>query len=139
MTGKFELNICLGGPIAGFRQQTLKPGFERPGEPAIGGRPGQEPRVVPHTVEFFEEDGVTKAIYTTPRGKQKVDRVVCTGYSASWECFAGSEGVELFHCVMLMSESSDNVTGFTCGTAPCFRGYTPFDGIRIPDASDEEK
>jgi hypothetical protein len=131
ISGKYVLNLCLGKPIEGFRRPVLKPGFERPGEPPIGGREDAKLNIVQHTVEFFQEDGITKAVYTTPRGKQKVDKVTCTDYSASWECYAGSEGIELFHCVMLISESSDHVAGFTAGTAPCFRGYTPFDGIKV--------
>ena len=72
-----------------------------------------------------------KAIHTTPRGKQKVDRVTYSEFSASWSAYAGSEGTELFHFVMIMSESTDAVWGFTAGIAPCFRGHTPFEGVKV--------
>lgn len=135
LQGKYELNLCLGAPIPGFPEiertpENPKMDGELPPPPQSGeGMP--EVRKIPHTIEFFEEDGVVKAIYTTPCGKQKVDKVLWNDYCAAWEVYAGSEGVELFHCVMIMSESTNAVWGFTGGVSPLFRGYTPFEGKRV--------
>ena len=126
LTGKYELNICLSSPIPGFPDNKITE--ENP--PATK-KPACNVTKVPHTVEFFEEDGITKAIHTTPCGKQKVDNVTCSDYSAAWAAYAGTEGVELFHFVMITSESTDAVWGFTAGISPFFRGYTPFEGMKV--------
>jgi len=125
LTGKYEMNICLGPAIPGFPD--IKISEENP---KLTERPTSVTRI-PHTVEFFEENGVMKAIHTTPRGKQKVDNVTYNDYSAAWTAYAGSEGVEVFHFVMIMSESTDAVWGFTAGISPFFRGYTPFEGEKV--------
>lgn len=128
LSGKYELNICLGTFIPGFpREIEITP--ENP-KVDMSNIP-EEVVKIPHTVEFFEEDGAVKAIYTTPRGKQKVDQVIWNDYSVAWEVYAGSEGVELFHCVMILSESTNAVWGFTAGVTPFFRGYTPFEGKKV--------
>ena len=129
LTGKYELNLCLGAPIPGFPEIKISP--ENP-KVDLSNIPPDVVKV-PHSVEFFLEDGIMKAIYTTPRGKQKVDKVTYNDYCAAWEVYAGSEGVELFHCVMIMSESTDAVWGFTGGVSPLFRGYTPFEGVKVSD------
>jgi hypothetical protein len=126
LLGKYELNICLGAPIPGFPD--IKISKENP--PSAKNPAGNVTKV-PHTVEFFEENGIIKAIHTTPCGKQKVDSVTYSDYSAAWAAYAGTEGVELFHFVMIMSESTDAVWGFTAGISPFFRGYTPFEGAKV--------
>jgi hypothetical protein len=133
LEGTYELNICLGAPIPGFPQIEISP--ENPKvelPPQTGEKKDMEVRKIPHSVTFFrDDDDVMKAIYTTPRGKQKVDKVLYNDYCAAWEVYAGSEGVELFHCVMILSESTNAVWGFTGGVSPLFRGYSPFEGKKV--------
>lgn len=126
LAGKYEINVCLGPAIPGF--PSIKISEENP---TLGGHKIEEVTKIPHTVEFFEEDGVMKAIHTTPRGKQKVDRVTYSDYSVAWAAYAGSEGDEMFHFVMITSESTDAVWGFTAGISPFFRGYTPIEGVKV--------
>lgn len=124
LTGTYELNLCLGSFIPGFPEIQIS--SENPKQETI--EVPKDVIKIPHSITFFEEDGAMKAVYTTPRGKQKVDKVTYNDYCAAWEIYAGSEGIELFHCVMIMSESTDAVWGFTAGVSPLFRGYTPFEG-----------
>ena len=127
LTGKYKLNICLGPSIPGFPD--IKISKENP--PLTKITTGDGTKKIPHTIEFFEENGVMKAIHTTPCGKQKVDNVTYSDYSAAWTAYAGSEGVEVFHFVMIMSESTDAVWGFTAGISPFFRRFTPFEGVKV--------
>lgn len=128
LEGTYHLNICLGPQIPGFPE--IKRTSENPPKEEIQATHAEVCKI-PHSVTFFQEDGIMKAVYTTPRGKQKVDKVTYNEYCAAWEVYAGSEGVELFHCVMIMSESTDAVWGFTCGVSPLFRGYSPFEGNKV--------
>ncbi len=131
LEGKYELNLCLGAPIPGFPEEIdITP--ENPPRPSFSDNIPRDVVKVPHSVTFFKEADVMKAVYTTPRGKQKVDKVTYNDYCAAWEVYAGSEGDELFHCVMIFSESTDAVCGFTAGVSPLFRGYTPFEGKKLP-------
>lgn len=88
---------------------------------------------VPHTVEFFQEDGVLKGIHTTPLGKQWIEDIVCTDYSVSWEAYAGTEGSEVFRNVLLLNAKTDEVRGYAVGAAPYFRGFTPLRGRKLKE------
>ena len=89
---------------------------------------------VPHSVEFFREDGVLKGIHTTPLGKQMLEDITCTDYYVSWEAYAGTEGSEVFRNVLLLDEKSGEVRGWAVGAAPYFRGFTPMYGRKIEEA-----
>jgi len=123
--GKYEVTIYVNAVVPEFPAITITKENPAPDEGPL------EVKKYPHTIEFFEEDGVMKAIHATPRGKQKVDKVTYSDYSAAWSAYAGSEGVELFHFVMILSESTNAVWGFTAGISPFFRGYTPFAGVKV--------
>lgn len=88
------------------------------------------PKVI-QTIEFFEEDGVTKAVLTTKLGKQKVDKVVYDGHTISWSAYSGSEGMDLWYYSMAVNEVSTSVVGIASGQAPYFRGYVLFYGEQI--------
>lgn len=89
---------------------------------------------VPHTVEFFMDNGVMKGIHTTPLGKQMIEDIVYNDYSVSWEAFAGTEGSEVFRNTLLINGNTDEVHGFAVGAAPFFRGFTPMMGKRVKEA-----
>lgn len=82
-----------------------------------------------YVLEFYEDKGETKAILTSEHGKQKVDDIVMSDFSVSFSAFAGSEGVEVFHFVLMLSESSPQCVGFAGGIKPFFRGYMPLEGV----------
>lgn len=83
---------------------------------------------VPHSVEFFMQDGKLAGIHTPPLGKQMVDNIVSTDYYVAWECYAGTEGNELFRNVLMLNGNTNYVRGYVVGAAPFFRGFTPMYG-----------
>lgn len=152
---KIIFNMCFAGPIDGFPvdleyYEGCKPAPDvSKGEPPAGGAPGgpggpggakgsfamggpDENGVVKkqhYELEFYEDKGQLKGILTSEHGKQKVDDIVMSDFSVSFSAFAGSEGVEVFHYVLMLSESSPQCVGFAGGIKPFFRGFMPLEGV----------
>lgn len=136
---KIVFNMCWSGLIPGFPKAVEyydgckpAPDLKAPGgaEPRIDG-PDADGNVKKqhYVLEFYEDKGETKGILTSEHGKQKVDDIVMSDFSVSFSAFAGSEGVEVFHFVLMLSESSHQCVGFAGGIKPFFRGYMPLEGV----------
>jgi hypothetical protein len=89
-------------------------------------RPDQE-----FELTITEQDGQLKGILKTEHGCQKIDDLVESPFSLSFTAFAGSEGVELFRYVLMFSDSTAQLVGFTCGIKPFFRSFMPLRGTII--------
>ena len=133
ITGKYEFIIDFSRFRApGF---PIKEGVENVELPDFSQMPDNMPPMpdIEHSVTFFEEDSVIKGIHETPRGKQKIDKVTWTDNVISWDAYAGSEGVDLFHFVISINEGSDSFMGLSSGCPPFFRGYNLLLGRKLPD------
>ena len=137
---KIQFTMIFGKGVDGFPSEVKfyegcrpETGADRIPPPCTmpEGGPGGDapmPKNQEFLVEFYEDDGITKALLHSEHGIQKVDDVVLRDFSVSFSGYSGSEGVELFRYVLALSESSPQVVGFSYGTYPCFRGYMPVCG-----------
>ena len=152
---KIIFNMCFAGPINGFptaveyyegckpapdlskgEHPAGGPGGPQGGPPAGGGAPRMggpdangEIMKQHFELEFYEDKGETKGILLSEHGMQKVDDIVMSDFSVSFSAFSGSEGIEVFHFVLMLSESSPQCVGFAGGIKPFFRGYMPLEGV----------
>lgn len=92
-------------------------------EDAAGAMPVQE-----FELTISEKDGGLKGILKSEHGCQKIDDIVESEFSLSFTAFAGSEGVEVFRYVLMFSDSTAQIVGFTCGVKPFFRSFMPLRG-----------
>lgn len=76
----------------------------------------------------IEQDGVLKGVLKSEHGCQKIDDIVESPFSLSFTAFSGSEGVEIFRYVLMFSDSTAQLVGFTCGIKPSFRSFMPLRG-----------
>lgn len=129
ITGKYRFQLVFGKI---FPDPVVKAGVDNvelgptPPRLKVEDRP-----TIYHTVEFFEEDGVMKAIHQTELGKQKVDKVTYDGHTISWCAYSGSEGVDLWYYSMACNEATDQFAGIASGATPFYRGYILFHGEKI--------
>lgn len=99
-------------------------GPPKDGSPA----PGASMPMQEFELTMTEQDGVLKGILKSEHGCQKIDDIVESPFSLSFTAFSGSEGVEVFRYVLLFSDSTAQIIGFTCGVKPFFRSYMPLTG-----------
>ena len=100
-----------------------------PGGPGPEGpAPGASMPMQEFELTMTEQNGVIKGILKTEHGCQKIDDIVESPFSLSFTAFSGSEGVEVFRYVLLFSDSTPQLVGFTCGIKPFFRSYMPLRG-----------
>ncbi len=98
------------------------------GPPAGGEAPGASMPQQEFELTISEVDGVLKGILKSEHGCQKIDDIVESPFSLSFTAFSGSEGVEVFRYVLLFSDSTAQLVGFTCGVKPFFRSFMPLKG-----------
>lgn len=75
-----------------------------------------------------EKDGVLKGVLKSEHGCQKIDDIVESEFSISFTAYAGSEGVEIFRFVLMLSDSTAQIVGYACGVKPFFRSFMPLSG-----------
>lgn len=95
------------------------------------------PQVLPpkeFTLTVAEESGNLKGVLRSEHGCQKLDDIVESDFSLSFTAYAGSEGIELFRFVLMLSDSTAQIVGYACGIKPCFRSFMPLSG-RIEELS----
>ena len=75
-----------------------------------------------------EKDGVLKGVLKSEHGCQKIDDIVESEFSISFTAYAGSEGVEIFRFVLMLSDSTAQIVGYAAGVKPFFRSFMPLCG-----------
>lgn len=149
---KIEFSMVFGQSLPGFAMTPASieyyPGCkpEGPsGPPAegVGGPPQEHPAVptggaVKMPTQDFEltiSEGPNglKGILKSEHGLQKIDDIVESEFSISFTAFSGSEGVEVFRYVLIFSDSTAQIVGFTCGIKPFFRSFMPLRGKILED------
>ena len=75
-----------------------------------------------------EKDGVIKGVLKSEHGCQKIDDIVESEFSISFTAYAGSEGVEIFRFVLMLSDSTAQIVGYAAGVKPFFRSFMPLCG-----------
>ena len=75
-----------------------------------------------------EKDGVIKGVLKSEHGCQKIDDIVESEFSISFTAYAGSEGVEIFRFVLMLSDSTAQIVGYAAGVKPFFRSFMPLSG-----------
>jgi hypothetical protein len=129
---KVQFTMVFGQALEGFAMTPgsieYYPGCMPPDTPVadsgeIPVRPAQE-----FELTLSQTDGQLKGILKSEHGCQKIDDLVESEFSLSFTAFAGSEGVEVFRFVLMFSDSTAQVVGFTCGIKPFFRSFMPLRG-----------
>jgi hypothetical protein len=130
---KVQFTMVFGQALEGFAMtpDTIDyyPGCMPPDTPVsaagaeIPVRPAQE-----FELTLSEINGQLKGILKSEHGCQKIDDLVESDFSLSFTAFAGSQGVEVFRFVLMFSDSTAQVVGFTCGIKPFFRSFMPLCG-----------
>lgn len=105
------------GPPAGGPPAGGAPGGQ------IGGEPTQD-----YLLTIEEKDGLLKGVLKSEHGCQKIDDIVESDFSLSFTAYAGSEGVEIFRFVLMLSDSTAQIVGYAAGTKPFFRSFMPLCG-----------
>ena len=79
-------------------------------------------------VTVDRKDGVIKGVLKSEHGCQKIDDIVESEFSISFTAYAGSEGVEIFRFVLMLSDSTAQIVGYAAGVKPFFRSFMPLCG-----------
>ncbi|MBQ9268534.1 MAG: hypothetical protein IJ206_03340 [Oscillospiraceae bacterium] len=102
------------------------------GLPAGGPERGDGPAPVMPAQEYVltmeEKDGVIKGVLKSEHGCQKIDDIVESEFAISFTAYAGSEGVEIFRFVLMLSDSTAQIVGYAAGVKPFFRSFMPLSG-----------
>ena len=96
--------------------------------PQRGDGPAPEMPAQDYLLTIEEKDGVLKGVLKSEHGCQKIDDIVESEFSISFTAYAGSEGVEIFRFVLMLSDSTAQIVGFAAGVKPFFRSYMPLCG-----------
>ena len=129
---KLEFQMKFGLSLPGFAMTPdsidYYPGCkpESPSGPQQGTPPAQD-----FLLTIEEKDG--KGVLKSEHGCQKIDDIVESEFSVSFTAYAGSEGVEIFRFVLMLSDSTAQIVGYAAGVKPCFRSFMPLCG-RVLDA-----
>ncbi len=137
---KITFNMCFAGPIDGFPKSIdyydgCTPAVDgngpAPKENFAMGGPDENGVVKKqhYELELYYDHDQLKGILTSEHGKQKIDDITLTDFAISFSAFAGSQGVEVFHYVLMLSESTAQCVGFAGGIKPFFRGFMPLEGV----------
>lgn len=103
------------------------------GGPEHGDGPAPEMPAQDYLLTIEEKDGVLKGVLKSEHGCQKIDDIVESEFSISFTAYAGSEGVEIFRFVLMLSDSTAQIVGYAAGVKPFFRSFMPLSG-RIIEA-----
>jgi len=98
------------------------------GGPEHGDGPAPEMPVQEYLLTMEEKDGVIKGVLKSEHGCQKIDDIVESEFSISFTAYAGSEGVEIFRFVLMLSDSTAQIVGYAAGIKPFFRSFMPLCG-----------
>ena len=98
------------------------------GGPEPGGGPAPEMPSQEYLLTIEEKDGVLKGVLKSEHGCQKIDDIVESEFSISFTAYAGSEGVEIFRFVLMLSDSTAQIVGYAAGVRPFFRSFMPLCG-----------
>ncbi len=131
ISGKYELTIALGANA--YPCPTLLPDADNVELPVIENMEEfrAQAKKITHYIEFYEENGVMKAIHQTELSKQLVDDLVISDNCVSWKAFSGSEGVDLWQYCLAYNGVSNDVGGVSFGLEPFFRGYMTIYGKKL--------
>ena len=98
------------------------------GAPERGDGPAPEMPSQDYLLTIEEKDGVLKGVLKSEHGCQKIDDIVESEFSISFTAYAGSEGVEIFRFVLMLSDSTAQIVGYAAGVKPFFRSFMPLCG-----------
>ena len=98
------------------------------GGPERGDGPAPEMPAQDYLLTIEEKDGVLKGVLKSEHGCQKIDDIVESEFSISFTAYAGSEGVEIFRFVLMLSDSTAQIVGYAAGVKPFFRSFMPLSG-----------
>lgn len=131
--GKYKLTLTFNSPyplpiIHKDADNVEQPSAEQRKEFA-----GNVPPDVTHYVEFYEENGMMKAVHQTELSKQLVDDLVISDNCVSWKAYSGTEGVDLWQYCFAYTQISDTIAGVCFGLEPFFRGYMLMYGERVSE------
>ena len=98
------------------------------GGPERGDGPAPEMPAQEYLLTMEEKDGVIKGVLKSEHGCQKIDDIVESEFSISFTAYAGSEGVEIFRFVLMLSDSTAQIVGYAAGVKPFFRSFMPLCG-----------
>lgn len=129
---KLEFSMQFGLSLPGFAMtpDTIEyyPGC-KPEDPSV---PAEDLPAMPPVQEFVltmeEKDGMLKGVLKSEHGCQKIDDIVESEFSISFTAYAGSEGVEIFRFVLMLSDSTAQIVGYAAGVKPFFRSFMPLRG-----------
>ena len=98
------------------------------GGPERGDGPAPEMPAQEYLLTMEEKGGVIKGVLKSEHGCQKIDDIVESEFSISFTAYAGSEGVEIFRFVLMLSDSTAQIVGYAAGVKPFFRSFMPLCG-----------
>ena len=102
------------------------------GPPAGGPERGDGPAPAMPAQEYVltmeEKDGVIKGVLKSEHGCQKIDDIVESEFAICSTAYAGSEGVEIFRFVLMLSDSTAQIVGYAAGVKPFLRSFMPLSG-----------
>ena len=98
------------------------------GGPERGDGPAPEMPAQEYLLTMEEKAGVIKGVLKSEHGCQKIDDIVESEFSISFTAYAGSEGVEIFRFVLMLSDSTAQIVGYAAGVKPFFRSFMPLCG-----------
>ena len=78
-----------------------------------------------------EKNGILKGVLKSEHGCQKIDDIVESEFSISFTAYAGSEGVEIFRFMLMLSDSTAQIVGYAAGVKPFFRSFMPLSGTVV--------
>lgn len=131
ISGKYELTIAMAANA--YPHPDILPGANNVELPIIENMEEFRAKAknITHYIEFYEENGVIKAIHQTELSKQLVDDLVISNNCVSWKAFSGSEGVDPWQYCLAYNEVTNDVAGVSFGMAPFFRGYMTIYGEKV--------
>ena len=98
------------------------------GGPEQGAGPPEAMPAQDYLLTIEDVDGVLKGVLKSEHGCQKIDDIVESDFSISFTAYAGSEGVEIFRFVLMLSDSTAQIVGYAAGVKPFFRSFMPLCG-----------
>ena len=129
---KLEFQMKFGLSLPGFAMTPgsieYDPGC-KPEEPSAPPQDASDEMPAQDFLLTMEEvDGVLKGVLKSEHGCQKIDDIVESDFSISFTAYAGSEGVEIFRFVLMLSDSTAQIVGYAAGVKPFFRSFMPLCG-----------
>ncbi len=127
---KITFSMVFGQSIPGFAMTPDSIEYYPGHRPADADEPHDDTVPPDQHYELTIAEG-GKGVLRSEHGCQKIDDIVESEFSVSFTAYAGSEGVEIFRYVLMLSDSTAQCVGFCCGIKPFFRSFMPLKGTVV--------